>query len=253
MSFKDDADAYTSRYTFLSKVELPQGAIALQPYVPGKPVTLLATTVAIVVDKAWAARNKSAVRAIVDAIIHKPLEGIDKETRKPRMFYRSGQFPSLNEPEYEVSPEAPKIYKSGDMPFVLSRLAKHRWIPFAWAAWIDENMGAIVLALLPALGLLIPLTRLIPAIFRWTVRRRLLYWYRRLQSLEQRLDFEERVSRTGRSTPEIERIDSAVSRIKVPLAYSDQYYDLRAHIDLVRQRLEARVASIGAAGGPPRT
>ena len=42
-------------------------------------------------------------------------------------------------------------------------------------------------------------------------------------------------------TPEIERIDSAVSKIKVPLAYSDQYYDLRQHIELVRQRLEGRV------------
>jgi hypothetical protein len=34
-----------------------------------------------------------------------------------------------------------------------------------------------------------------------------------------------------------------VSRIRVPLNFSDQYYDLRSHIDLVRQRLGARAAT----------
>ena len=35
---------------------------------------------------------------------------------------------------------------------------------------------------------------------------------------------------------EIDRIDHAVSLIPVPLHYSDQHYELRAAIDLVRQR-----------------
>ena len=36
---------------------------------------------------------------------------------------------------------------------------------------------------------------------------------------------------------ELDRIDQAVRRIRVPLNFSDQLYDLRGHIDLVRQRL----------------
>ena len=39
---------------------------------------------------------------------------------------------------------------------------------------------------------------------------------------------------------EIERIDAGVRRIRVPLHFSDQFYDLRGHIDLVRQRLAKR-------------
>ena len=41
---------------------------------------------------------------------------------------------------------------------------------------------------------------------------------------------------------DIERIDAGVRRIRVPLAFSDQLYDLRGHIDFVRQRLASNVA-----------
>jgi hypothetical protein len=37
---------------------------------------------------------------------------------------------------------------------------------------------------------------------------------------------------------ELDRIDAAVSRASVPLPFSDQLYDLRAHINLVRRRLQ---------------
>ena len=252
LNFEGDADAYISRYPFLSKVQLPKGAIALEPHIPAEPVTLLATSVALVVDRAWADQNKSLARAIADAIVHKPLPGIDETTRKPRMFFRSGQYPTLNEPEYEVSPLAPPIYKSGDLPFLLGKLARLTWMPFGVAAWIDEHAGTLVLSLVPLLGLLVPLVRAVPAIYNWTIRRQILYWYRRLQALERRLDFEERIAHPERTTPEIDRIDSAVSKIQVPLNYSDQYYDLRQHIEMVRQRLASRMAAAGAPPPPPR-
>jgi Tol biopolymer transport system component len=249
LNFATDAEAYVARYPFLASVQVPKGAIALEPHIPAETVTLLSTTVAFVVDKVWADQNRSVVRAITDAIVHKPLPGIDETTRKPRMFFRSGQFPNINDPEYDVSPIAAPIYKSGDLPFLLGKLARISWIPFGVAAWIDEHAGTLVLSLLPVLGLLVPLIRAVPAIYNWTVRRRILYWYRRLQALERRLDFEERIAHPVRTTPEIDRIDSAVSKIQVPLNYSDQYYDLRAHIELVRQRLATRISAPGA--GPP--
>lgn len=251
LNFASDADAYISRYPFLSKVELPKGAVALEPHVPAESVTLLATSVAFVVDRVWAEQNKSLARVITDAIVHRPLPGIDETTRKPRMFFRSGQYPTLNEPEYEVSPLAAPIYKAGDLPFLLGRLARLSWVPFGVAAWIDEHAGTLVLSLVPLLGLLVPLIRAVPAIYNWTVRRRILYWYRRLQALERRLDFEERIAHPERTTPEIDRIDSAVSKIQVPLNYSDQYYDLRQHIEMVRQRLASRMAAAGAPPPPP--
>ena len=39
---------------------------------------------------------------------------------------------------------------------------------------------------------------------------------------------------------EVERIDSHVRRLRVPLYFSGQLYDLRGHIDLVRSRIAER-------------
>jgi hypothetical protein len=44
---------------------------------------------------------------------------------------------------------------------------------------------------------------------------------------------------------EIERIEEAVSHIHFPLTFSDQLYNLRSHIDIVRRK----IASHGNAPG----
>lgn len=248
MNFDKEADAYLSRFPFLSKVVLPRGAVRFEPHAPPEAVTLLATSVAIVVDKTWALEHKSLVRALTEAIVHKPLPGLDDVTRKPRLFFRSGQFPTISDPEFEASTLATPIYRTGDVPFLLGRAARmSRFVPFSLAAWIDEHAGTLVLSLIPLLGILIPLMRAVPALYNWSVRRRILYWYRRLHVLESRLDREERARDGAVSTPEIDKIDTAVARIRVPLNYSDQYYDLRQHIELVRQRLASRTNGARAA------
>ena len=70
------------------------------------------------------------------------------------------------------------------------------------------------------------------------IRRRLVYWYRQLKALERNLDHGKYDA--GALQAEFDRIDTAVRRIRVPLFYSDKLYDLRGHIDLVRQRLAVR-------------
>lgn len=176
MNFKDEVDAYAIRFPFLSKVDLPRGAIAFEPDIPAEPVTLLATTVALVVDKDWARQNPSLVRVLTDAVIHNPRPGIDEKTHKPILFYRSGQFPSLDDPEYEASQLAAPIYKSGDLPFLLRRTAKlSTRLPFNVAAFLDEYGGTLILSLIPILTILVPMTRAVPALYTWTIRRRILY------------------------------------------------------------------------------
>ena len=39
---------------------------------------------------------------------------------------------------------------------------------------------------------------------------------------------------------EIERIEDAVSHIRIPLTFSDQVYNLRSHIDIVRRKMASR-------------
>jgi len=43
----------------------------------------------------------------------------------------------------------------------------------------------------------------------------------------------------------IEQIDDAVSHIRIPLTFSDQVYNLRSHIDIVRRKISSRNGTPG--------
>jgi len=92
------------------------------------------------------------------------------------------------------------------------------------------------------LAIALPLFRAIPAVYVWMIRRRLVYWYRQLKALERNLDSRGAKYDIDTHQAELERIDGAVRRIRVPSYFSNELYDLRLHIDLVRQRLAMRPA-----------
>ncbi|MCZ7595417.1 MAG: hypothetical protein M5U16_11300 [Hyphomicrobium sp.] len=104
-------------------------------------------------------------------------------------------------------------------------------------AFIADHGAQTVLLLIPSLVILLPLLRVLPSVYSWSVRRRLLYWYRQLKALEKNLDHPTVQGELAAYQAEIERIDAGVRRIRYPLNFSDQFYHLRLHIDLVRQRL----------------
>ena len=74
------------------------------------------------------------------------------------------------------------------------------------------------------------------------VRRRLFHWYNQLKTLERNLDTRGAKLDVAAHQAELERIDGAVRRIRVPLYFTNELYDLRLHIDLVRQRLSMEPA-----------
>jgi hypothetical protein len=67
------------------------------------------------------------------------------------------------------------------------------------------------------------------------VRRRIIYWYKELKKVEAGIT--PSPTDVARAMAEVERIEEAVNRIPVPLAFANQLYDLRQHIDVVRRRL----------------
>jgi hypothetical protein len=69
------------------------------------------------------------------------------------------------------------------------------------------------------------------------VRSRIFRWYRNLRSIEYELEARER-SR-DELLHSLDKLEARVLSIAVPLAYTDELYALRQHIDLVRARLRA--------------
>jgi hypothetical protein len=95
----------------------------------------------------------------------------------------------------------------------------------------------VIVLLVPIIVVLIPGLRLVPGLYRWRVKSRIYRWYGALIAIEREAmgdpGHEEREALIDR----VDAIENAVNRMKMPLAFADQFYVLREHIGFVRQRL----------------
>lgn len=239
MDFSPEAEAYDNRFPAIGKVVLRTGAVEFNPLIPSADITLLTTTAAVVVRRDM---HPALANILTQTVINNPRSAFDREG-EPVLFYRSGDFPSISDPEFQVSKETRAIYKSGELPFILRNvgpLNAKMGIPFSFTAFVHSYAAQSLLILIPLLAILIPASRALPALYVWLVRRRLVYWYRQLKALERRLDSRGAKLELETHQADLERIDGAVRRIRVPSYFSNELYDLRLHIDLVRQRLRMR-------------
>ncbi len=239
MDFSAEAEAYDNRFPALTKVVLRKGSVEFNPIIPSDDITLLATTAALVIRYDM---HPALISLLTHAVVSNPKSGFDKQG-DPVLFYRAGDFPSASDPEFIVPADTRAIYKSGELPFLLRFLAPlnaRLGIPFSYTAFINSYAAQVLLILIPLLAVIVPLAKAIPALYTWNVRRKLIYWYRQLKILERNLDSRGAKYDAAAHQTELERIDGAVRRIRVPNFFSNELYDLRMHIDLVRQRLSAR-------------
>ncbi len=149
------------------------------------------------------------------------------------MFQKRGEFPWTFDPEFELAAEAENFYLNGT-PFW------QRYLPF-WLATFIERM---ILMIVPILTIVLPVFKLVPMIFEWRIKRRIMRWYVALRELEGKILERKTKSYQPDLVYEINRIDLGVAALPVPLRYQQQVYDLRGHIDLVRQGLVAETSAM---------
>ena len=221
-----NAEAYTQKFPFLTRLELKEGAVDLGLRIPPADTTLIATTAAVLVRRdAHPALVNLLAQAVHDVHANPTVDA----SGQTALFQRAGEFPTNVDPEFAMSDEAKRVYRSGP-PFL------QRYLPFWLATMIDRLLVSLVV-LLP---LLIPLARIGPQVYRWRIRRRLLYWYGVLKDLEGRAKLAATPAERTKQLAELDRIDAAVEDIPIPLGYSDQHYQLRQNVDSVRARLTGR-------------
>src|SRR5262245_34872844 len=241
MDFSAEAEAYDNRFPAISKVMLRKGAVEFSPLIPTADITLLATSAVLVVRKEM---HPALVSLLTHTVLSNPKSGFDKDG-DPVLFYKAGDFPSANDPEFQVAAESRIVYKTGELPVLLRTLlpmSARLGLPFSFSAFVSTYAGHALLVLIPIIALVIPFSRTVPAVYTWMVRRRILYWYHQLKALERSLDSRGAKLDESAHQAELERIDGAVRRIQVPLPFSSELYDLRLHIDLVQQRLSTEPA-----------
>lgn len=215
------ADAYVRRMPHLTHLVLPRGAIDLARDIPARDVNLVAPTATLMV-------REDIHPALVDLL----MQAATEVHGGPGVFQRPGEFPRAGHSDFPLSKEAERYYKSGK-PFL------QRYLPF-WAATLIDRM---VVMLLPLIAVLVPLFRFAPSLYGWRVRSRIYRYYGELKFLESAIEESPGAHSREEWMKKLDAIETEVNHLSTPLAFADMYYQLRAHIDLVRANLQRLPAS----------
>lgn len=210
----EDSDAYARRFSYLTRVTLPVGAVDIgYRRIPPEPLTLLAT-------KAMLVARPDLPSPLIDLLLNAARELHSKQG----YFESAREFPSTAPEDLPVSVDADRHLRFG--PSLL-----HRYLPF-WIATLSERLVVVVL---PLLVVLIPVINFMPKLIRWRLRSRIYRWYGELKLLERDVERRTGTLPIDRWLADIDRIERAAEHIKTPASFASESYTLREHIGLVRR------------------
>ena len=211
------AAAYARRDPTLTELTLPEGTLNLALNIPERDIRLVAVTA-----------NLVARPDLHPALIGLLLRAAAEVHGKGGPFAKPDAFPSPLHTDFPLAPDAARYYKNGP-PFL------QRYLPF-WAANLIDRLKVM---LLPLIGLLIPLVKVMPPVYRWRIRSRIVRWYRELQRIDLELELSSGDPQALQSLAKrLAEMESEAARVEVPLSYTDQLYNLRLHMRLIAEKLE---------------
>ncbi len=209
------APAYAKRFLYLSEVTLPEGVLDLAEDIPPRDIRMVATTAQLVT-------GKEASHEIIRLLLRKA-----KQIHSaPTLFAPAGTFPTPDYLQFPLHEEARRYFEHGDTWL-------ERTFPFPIATLIDRLM----IFLIPILTLLLPLLKGFFPIYRWRIRHQIYRWYRLLRQIDEKAEtldtegIERELERIGRLQREVQE------HVNVPLSYMGEYYLLREHIRLIKEKL----------------
>jgi hypothetical protein len=209
------ADAYIELFPFLNKLVLAEGIGDLATNRPPSDILLVAPKASL------------AVRAdLHPAIQFLLLDAAVQVHSGPGTFQKAGQFPAAESIDVPLSEEAQRFYKTG-RPFLQD------YLPF----WIATLTGRLLIVFIPLAAVLYPIFKLVPQMYGWIMRSRVTRLYNEMRSIEHEME-----ARGERHDPDtiiakLDQLDQRANHLRLPTGYASMLYMLRAHIDLVRERL----------------
>ncbi|MEE9404057.1 MAG: TAXI family TRAP transporter solute-binding subunit [Algisphaera sp.] len=215
----NQAQGLAQRTAYLAPVTLARGVVDPVHDLPGADLSTVAPV-------AFLAVRENTHRAVVQLLVRAAVED-----QHPHLVGEPNTFPTLDRADLPIAAEARYFFNRG--PNML-----HRTLPF----WIASTIDRLAILLIPALTLLIPLSRLAPPMIRWRVRRRIYRWYRQLRVIDDDLGRHDLDSaRLMADRDQLRELDDEVSETDVPLSYMEEFYNLRLHIAYMRQRVDGRL------------
>jgi TRAP transporter TAXI family solute receptor len=212
------ADAYVALNPYLSKLVLPAGVGNMATNRPPTDVNLIALKASLIIR-----------HDLHPALQYLLLKAATEIHSAPDLFQRAGQFPAAERGDLPLSDEARQFYKTGP-PFL------QRYLPF----WLAVLASRLLLLLIPVIAVAYPLLSFVPTVYSWSVMRRIFRMYRELKFVEAELESGSR-SASKDVQARLERLEQSASQLRVPVSFAEPLYQLRAHIELVRNRVARRL------------
>ncbi len=215
--------AYSSRYPFLTHIEIGEGMIDLENNIPTSSKILLAATASLVVRQDL---HSDLIPLLLRSLIQVHKNG--------GMLEKQDQFPSNKFVEFPMNSTAEYYLVSG--PSFLEKI-----FPF----WLATSIDRLKILLIPLIAILLPLFKGFLPIYTFTIRRKIFRWYELLREIDEQIH---KFSDINIIDEKIERLQSLqkelIEQVSVPLSHMGEFYGLRMHIKLVLERLQERRAEL---------
>ncbi|MDD5169805.1 MAG: TAXI family TRAP transporter solute-binding subunit, partial [Syntrophales bacterium] len=209
------AEAYSRLFPDLSHIILPRGVISPAKRSPPSDVHLLSPTTNLIVRK-----------DVHPALVYLLLKASVEIHGSAGWFNKAGEFPNLNKQDDPICDQARRFYRSGGSPL-------YAYLPF-WAATFIDRM---ILVLIPLGMIIIPLIGILPWVYTWKNRSKYYRWYRELMKIERELTTPMKPDVISEFQAKLDQMEKAIGKIRLSVAFYDEVFILKEHIQLVRQKL----------------
>lgn len=202
------AEGVAKHFDSLSHLTLSEGAVNVAENWPDQDTRMLASAATLVVGENFHPALTSVILSAAQEIHN-----------QPGPLQARGDFPSQEYGTFPMTREAAFFHKNGP-GFLQGKL------PYKAAATLQR----LIIMLLPLLTIVLPLAKILPAIYSWRLNRRLHTPYKELLALENRVgedDFLERLEKVEKQAKKL---------VDMPASYGAQIQNLLHHIERLKRR-----------------
>ncbi len=209
------ADAISLRLPNSRVVNVPSGAVSLDPVVPLVDVPMITLMARL-----------AGVEDLHPAVVDRLVLAARKIHGNSSIFAKQGQFPTGEGADMPLDLGALKLLAEGQSAF-------HDWLPY----WIAAQIRRVLLILLPLLFIVVPLVRILPGVYRWSMHRRVWRHYTVIREIELELDNTTSSVDLNALDTRLAGIEHELAGMRLPPPFRAGAYNARLHVELVRRRI----------------
>ncbi len=212
----EQAYGYPGRLSYIKPIVIKPGVLNIASDIPHTQKMTIAPVAELVAKK-----------DLNPATIYLLMSISKKYFSKPGILNAENEFPSNAGLSFSLNEDADNYLKNG--PSFL-----FQYLPFWVAVWAER----MIKLSLPLIALLIPLFNVIPSLTDYRKKLKFANIYRDLKMIEQGMsDHQDRV----RLSKQLGDIDQRAKELKVSDFHTKDIYDLRMHIESVKNRFSASI------------